>query len=202
MAGQATLPDAHASSFPTKEASLRRGTLKAPWKAYRIASEPSGTAGPSTLIERLWRTLKGPFHFALLSLAQGALEERLAYAVLHYNFFRPHSALEGDSPAEAFFCCPAAHEWGASPPRGAWGRKTPGSPFRIDLLDPQQTYPVLTKAACAKPVDRSGRPWPDASKCPIGRPSLLHGSASACVARAESALADAFPTSIVAIHRF
>ena len=107
-----------------------------------------GRSGSIALIERFWRTLKGRLRLPFFRpLTQGALEERLGYGVLHYSFYRPHSALEGGTPAEAFFCWPAAHEVATSPPRGARGQTSSGPPFRIDFLDPQRTYPILTKAA-------------------------------------------------------
>jgi transposase InsO family protein len=107
-----------------------------------------GRSGSIALIERFWRTLKERLRLPLFRpLTQGVLEECLGYAVLHYTFFRPHRALEGGTPAEAFFCWPTAHERATSPPRGAWGQASLGSPLQIGFLDPQQTYPILIKAA-------------------------------------------------------
>jgi putative transposase len=107
-----------------------------------------GRSGSIAIIERFWRTLKVALRLPIFRpLTQGALEERLAYVVLHYTFFRPHRTLVGRTPAEAFFSWPAAHERATSPPRGARGEPSPDPPFQITFLDPHQTYPILTKAA-------------------------------------------------------
>jgi transposase InsO family protein len=100
------------------------------------------------LIERWWRTLKRSLRLPLLRpLTIADLEERLGYAVLHYTFFRPHSALGGATPAEAFLRWPPAHVRAVHPPRGQPGVLTAPPPFRIASLDPRGEYPVLVKAA-------------------------------------------------------
>jgi putative transposase len=107
-----------------------------------------GRSGSIALIERFWRTLKERFRLPFFRpLTQGALEERVGYAVLHYSFYRPHRALGDGTPAEAFYCWPTAHDRAMSPPRGLLGEIAPAPPFEIDFLDPHKTYPILTKAA-------------------------------------------------------
>ena len=107
-----------------------------------------GHSGSIALIERFWKTLKDslrlPF-FRPLTLTD--LQERLAYAVFHYGFYRPHTGLHAMTPAEAFFQWPAAHERAKSPPRAVWGLPTSAPPFQIDFIDPDDTYPILTNAA-------------------------------------------------------
>jgi transposase InsO family protein len=100
------------------------------------------------LIERFWRTLKQGLRVPWLRpLTLADLEERLGYAVLHYGFFRPHSALSGATPAEAFFGWPPGPDGGVSPPRGSPGEPSPPLPVRIAALDPQGQHPILVKAA-------------------------------------------------------
>ncbi len=107
-----------------------------------------GAKGSIALIERFWRTLKQPLRLPLFRpLCQVDLEERLAYAVLHYSFYRPHQALQGMTPAEVFFGWPAAHDDAKFPPRGHRGEPGRPPPFRIDFLDPAQRHPILIKAA-------------------------------------------------------
>jgi putative transposase len=107
-----------------------------------------GAKGSIALIERFWRTLKLPLRLPLFRpLCQIDLEERLAYAVLHYTFYRPHQALQGMTPAEVFFGWPAAHGRATFPPRGHRGEPGRPPPFRIAFLDPHQRHPILIKAA-------------------------------------------------------
>jgi transposase InsO family protein len=107
-----------------------------------------GRSGSIALIERFWKTLKKDLHLPFFRpLTPSDLEERLGYAILHYTFHRPHRALGGATPAEAFFGWPRSHERAISPPRGAPGHAAPPPPFQIAFLDPQQTYPILINAA-------------------------------------------------------
>ncbi len=107
-----------------------------------------GRSGSIALIERFWRTLKERLRLPFFRpLTQGAIEERVGYAMLHYTFYRPHRALGGGTPAEAFFCWPTSHDRATSPPRGLLGEVTPAPPFEIDFLDPHKTHSILIKAA-------------------------------------------------------
>lgn len=107
-----------------------------------------GYKGSIALLERWWRTLKDSLRLPLFRpLTQNTLEARLAYFVQHYSFFRPHQALGGRTPAEAFFAWPAAEKMATSPPRGRRGAPSPAPPFQIDFLDPERRHPVLVKAA-------------------------------------------------------
>jgi transposase InsO family protein len=138
----------HASSSPAKEAQFMAGDLEVALAGMPRRFGAVGRSGSIALIERFWRTLKDGLRLSFFRpLTQGALEERLGYAILRYSFFRPHRALDGGTPAEAFFRWPAAHERATSPPRGTWGETASSPPFQIDFLDPHQTYPILTNAA-------------------------------------------------------
>jgi transposase InsO family protein len=106
-----------------------------------------GQAHSPPLIERFWRTLKAGLRVSgLRPLTLADLEERLGYAVLHYGFFRPHSALGGTTLAEAFFGWPHGPDGAVSPPRGSPGEPSPPLPVRIAALDPQGQHPILVKA--------------------------------------------------------
>jgi transposase InsO family protein len=107
-----------------------------------------GAKGSIALLERFWRTLKEAFRLPLFRpLGLSDIEERLAYAVLHYGFFRPHQGLGGQTPAEVLYGWPAEHLRARQPPRGASGEPGPPPPFRIEFLDPYGRHPILVKAA-------------------------------------------------------
>jgi transposase InsO family protein len=107
-----------------------------------------GQSGSIARLERWWRTFKESLQLPLFRpLTQSALEERLAYFVEHYSFFRPHQGLGGGTPAEEFFGWPAAHESAVSPPRGSRSSPSPPPPFRIDFLDANRHHPILIKVA-------------------------------------------------------
>ena len=100
------------------------------------------------LIERWWRTLKRSLRLPLLRpLTLRDLEGRLGYAVLHYSYFRPHSALAGATPAEVFFGWPPSRDIAVPPPRGRPGEPSLALPVRVAALDPEGDYPILVKAA-------------------------------------------------------
>jgi transposase InsO family protein len=107
-----------------------------------------GEKGSIALLERYWRTLKHSLQLPFFRpLTQAILEERLAYVVEHYSFFRPHQALDGRTPAELFFSWPAACASAKSPTRACRGDAAPPLPLRIDFLDPDRRHPILVKAA-------------------------------------------------------
>jgi len=107
-----------------------------------------GKKGSIAVVERWWRTLKHALQLPFFRpLTQQALEERVAYFVSHCSFHRPHQALGGRTPAEAFFNWPASNDAAESPPRGRRRDPSPAPPFRIAFLDPDRRHPILVKAA-------------------------------------------------------
>ncbi len=107
-----------------------------------------GRSGSIALIERFWRTLKDTLQLPLFRpLTQANLERRLAFAVLHYTFYRPHQGLGGSTPAEALFGWPVAASCAVPPPRAAPGIPSPAPPFAIAFLDPDARHPILAKGA-------------------------------------------------------
>jgi transposase InsO family protein len=107
-----------------------------------------GEKGSIALLERFWRTLKHSLQLPFFRpLTQAILEQRLAYFVQHYSFFRPHQALDGRTPAEAFFAWPAASASAKSPPRAGHGNPVSPLPVRIAFLDPDRRRPFLVEAA-------------------------------------------------------
>ena len=101
-------------------------------------------------LERFWRTLKENarlYRFGL-PLTLSDLEGRLALALFHYIFFRPHEGLGGATPAETFLGRQPACRRAVEPPRGRPGEETGGPPFAFGYLDPaHRRFPVLTQAA-------------------------------------------------------
>lgn len=107
-----------------------------------------GRSSSVALIERFWRTLKAALRLPLFRpLTQADLERRLAFAVLHYTFHRPHKGLAGATPAEILFGWPQAASRAVHPPRGTPGSPTPPPPFAVAFLDPEARHPILVKAA-------------------------------------------------------
>lgn len=104
-------------------------------------------SGFIALIERFWRTLKQDLRLPLFRpLAQEDLERRVAYAALHYTFFRPHQALHSATPAEVLHGWPHAHLRSSQPPRGRAGDPSPPAPFAVTFLDPEARHPILVSA--------------------------------------------------------
>jgi hypothetical protein len=59
-----------------------------------------GKKGSIALIERCWRTLKHTLRLRFRRpLTKADLQRRAGYALVHYAFCRPHSALGGATPA-------------------------------------------------------------------------------------------------------
>jgi transposase InsO family protein len=107
-----------------------------------------GKSGSIALIERFWRILKEELRLPIFRpLTQEDLERRVAYAALHYTFFRPHHALDGATPAEVLHGWPQAHLHAAQPPRGRAGDPSPPAPFAVTFLDPEARHPILVRAA-------------------------------------------------------
>jgi transposase InsO family protein len=108
-----------------------------------------GHSGSVALIERFWRTLKEALRLPLFRpLTQGDLQRRVAFAVLHYTFYRPHQGLAQATPAEVLFGWPAAVSAAVAPPRGRLGDPSATAQrFAVAFLDPEARHPILVKAA-------------------------------------------------------
>lgn len=108
--------------------------------------------GSIALIERFFKTLKSDLgllnhqnrapRWRPWSLAE--LEQRLQPALVRYAYHRPHSALGGRVPIEAFFGIADQRPRGNLAPRGLPGQPDVDCPCQIAFLDPHtQTLPVL-----------------------------------------------------------
>ena len=107
-----------------------------------------GRSGSVALIERFWRTLKEALRLPFFRpLTQADLEARLAYAVLHYTFHRPHQGLAGATPAEVLFGWPHTATRAVPPPRASRGTPSHAPPLAVAFLDPDLRHPILVKAA-------------------------------------------------------
>jgi transposase InsO family protein len=127
-------------------APVLRQTLHALGIRQRVGAV--GEKGSIALLERWWSTLKHSLQLPFFRpLTQRVLEQRLAYFVEHYSYFRPHLALDGRTPAEVFFAWPASCAQAKSPPRARSGEPAPSLPVKIDFLDPDHRHPILFMAA-------------------------------------------------------
>jgi len=100
-------------------------------------------------LESFWRTLKNTASLRLpVFLTLEDLERRLAPALLHYVYFRPHHGLHGATPAEAFLGLEPACNRARRAPRGRPGEGSLAVPFRIEMLAAhEKLFPVLVPAA-------------------------------------------------------
>ena len=100
-------------------------------------------------LERFWRTLKEAAKLKTVPpLIIGDLERRLETTLTHYLCFRPHQALHGATPAEAFLGREPACLRADSPPRALPGDRSAHPPFTIDFLDSdRRVFPILKKTA-------------------------------------------------------
>lgn len=112
---------------------------------FRRKGYVAGTAR----LESFWRTLKNIADLRLpLFLTLEDLERRLAPALAHYTYFRPHRGLHGATPAEAFLGLVPACKKARRAPRGRPGEGTLEVPFRVAFLDDhEKRFPVLLPAA-------------------------------------------------------
>jgi putative transposase len=105
--------------------------------------------GSIAMIERCFKTLKGELglpSWKPWNLAD--LERRLLPALVRYAYCRPHSALSGRVPVEAFFGIQDQRPLANLAPRGRDGDPDDDCPFQIAFLDPDsQRLPVLIPAA-------------------------------------------------------
>jgi transposase InsO family protein len=100
-------------------------------------------------LESFWRTLKNTASLRLpIFLTLEDLERRLAPALVHYTWFRPHHGLHGATPAEAFLGLEPALKMAKRAPRGRPGEGSLDVPFHIAFLDDhEKRFPVLLPAA-------------------------------------------------------
>jgi transposase InsO family protein len=133
---------------PQLTAAAFRGTVTSHGTRQRFGAV--GRHGSIAIVERLFRTVKDilrqPFR-ADLHLEDH--RRRIDLALLWYSWCRPHMALGGAVPAEAYFGLRPAHLDAVAPPRGRRGEKknrTP-APFELVLLDQELRLPVLLPRA-------------------------------------------------------
>lgn len=133
----------HGSAFT---AGLFRSALRTLGIEHRFGAV--GSPRSTALIERLWRTLKDSLALPLVKpLALVDLERRIGDGLLHYAFFRPHQALRGATPAEAFLCLPPANIHAVPPPRGRPGELVAFPEYEVGYLDAERRLPILRRRA-------------------------------------------------------
>jgi putative transposase len=101
-------------------------------------------------LERFWSTLKN----TLLRLAPpidllapAELETEIDRALRYYSFYRPHSGLDGATPAEAYYATEPANVQAVQPPRGRRGHPPVPLPVTLEHLDHDRRLPFLRKVA-------------------------------------------------------
>ena len=108
-----------------------------------------GQHGSIALIERCWRSLKDDL--SLRSMRPWSLQDfepRLNAALLRYAYLRPHSALDGRVPAEAYFGLSDQRPLLNLAPRGRADEPGPDCPVEIAFLDSDTaTLPILVPKA-------------------------------------------------------
>ncbi len=116
-----------------------------------------GQHGSVAVVERFHRTLKELLRLTTIPEDQTASERELRVIIDWYNEHRPHETLDGKTPNEAHYACPAANEQPRFEPRTRWLRGSPcaapqvgvdGDPgdrllFEIDCLEGRRHLPVL-----------------------------------------------------------
>jgi putative transposase len=113
-----------------------------------------GEHGSIGLIDRFFRTLKQDLHVAKNSprprwpWSLADFERRLVPALVRYAYCRPHSALGGRVPVEAFFGIPDLGALTNLAPRGRPGDPSAECPFEVVFLDADHdTLPILVPKA-------------------------------------------------------
>ena len=108
-----------------------------------------GEAHSLGLIDRFFRTLKDSL--SLCSIRPWNLRDfkrRLAAALIHYAYLRPHTSLGGFTPIEAYYGIRRHLPHPASPPRGKLGDPGADIPFAFVFLDSEnRAFPVLVDKA-------------------------------------------------------
>jgi transposase InsO family protein len=107
-----------------------------------------GRVGSIAVLERFWRTLKDLSRVrARPPLTRRQLERRLGFALWWYAAHRPHTALDGARPAEAYGLVPTTTHAPRAPPRGRPGEDPRDAPWAIAFLDPDPSLPILLDRA-------------------------------------------------------
>jgi putative transposase len=101
------------------------------------------------LIDRFFRTLKESLDLSThRPWNVGVFGRRLAVALVHYAYVRPHVSLEGMTPIEVYYGIRGHLLRPVSPPRGRRGDLGPEVPFDFVFLDPEpRAFPVLVPKA-------------------------------------------------------
>jgi len=101
------------------------------------------------LIDRFFRTIKDSL--SLRTFRPWNLRDfrrRLAIALLHYDYVRPHASLEAFTPIEVYYGIRGHLPQPVSPPRGRPGDPEPEIPFDFVFLDPEhRAFPILVPKA-------------------------------------------------------
>jgi len=97
---------------------------------------------------RASRTLKHALHPPLQpDLSPDDHQRRVDRVLLWYSWYRPHMALGGATPAEAFYGLRPGHLEARSPPRGLRGQRCAPAPFELVLVDEDLRLPALLPRA-------------------------------------------------------
>jgi len=108
-----------------------------------------GAIGAVAIIERFWKTLKGASGITTsLTLSPQRIEQRLALALFHYGYLRPHAALGTATPAEVYFSGRISRVEARPPPRGRPGEPGEAPPLAVAFLDRRaRSLPYLVRTA-------------------------------------------------------
>lgn len=107
-----------------------------------------GRTGSIARIERFWRTLKGILGRRLLPPARfSTCDLAIHQALVWYAEDRPHTALDGATPAERYLGVPTTRIPPRSPPRGQPGKDCGAPPFDVGWLDDDRWLPVIRPRA-------------------------------------------------------
>ena len=107
-----------------------------------------GRTGSIARIERFWRTLKGILDRRLLRPARfSTYDLAIRQALRWYTAYRPHTALDGATPAERYLGVTPTPFPPRSPPRGRAGEDRGAPPFDLVWLADDQWLPVIRPRA-------------------------------------------------------
>jgi transposase InsO family protein len=103
-------------------------------------------------LERFWGTLKHhllDLRPAVPLVSDTELAAAIDRALRYYTFHRPHTALSGDTPAEALANIEPRRPRAVQPPRGRRGEPWAPVPFVIDFFEGDHRLPLLRTAQLA-----------------------------------------------------
>jgi transposase InsO family protein len=107
-----------------------------------------GQHGAIALIERFHRTEKELLRLKDdPPLTREDILPRLELSLAFYSHFRPHSSLDGRTPASVFYGLPEARIATERAPRGNPGDASPAMRVTVTFLDSEMLFPVLLKKA-------------------------------------------------------